>query len=81
MSEKPSAPPIPPVPPGENKKEWEDKFFAKHEITDDGEKKAIRGRARVLAYRDAEREAEEEEKKSKPPDKAGDKKDKPWWKE
>lgn len=79
MSEKPAVPPIPPVPPGENKKEWEDKFWARNEITDDNEKKAIRGRARVLAYRDAEREAEEEEKKAKPSDK-GDK-SKPWWKE
>jgi hypothetical protein len=76
MSTKPAAPPLPTPTPGDlAKDEWEKKFFEKHGITDEDEKKAIRGRARVLAYDRARQAAEAEE--NKPPDN----KPKPWYKD
>jgi hypothetical protein len=60
--------------PAEKKTDWEKEFFDKHGITDDKEKDAIRGRARVLAYDRARRRAEEKEENEKPSN--GDKK---WW--
>jgi hypothetical protein len=50
----------PPTPPSTPPDKWEDEFWKKHNITDDAEKNAIRGRARVLAYDRARRKAEEE---------------------
>lgn len=47
----------PPPPPDPNA--WEDEFFKKHGVTDDAEKKAIRGRSTVFAYDRARRAAED----------------------
>ena len=52
--------PVPP-PNTDNRSGWEEEFFKKHGITDDKEKDAIRGRARVLAYDRARSRAEESE--------------------
>lgn len=56
--------------PPENKpnpNQWEDDFFAANKITDEGEKNAIRGRARVLAYDRARRKAEDDAEKAGKP--------------
>jgi hypothetical protein len=46
---------------------WEEEFFKKHNITDEAEKKAIRGRSVVMAYDRARQAAETAEtEKNKP---------------
>lgn len=70
----PQAVPSPtPTPAQVEAGDWEKEFFDKHGITDEDEKKAIRGRARVLAYDRARQKSEEKE--SQPPAK------KPWYKD
>ena len=58
----------PPPPPKAT--DWEEDFFKKHGVTEDGEKKAIRGRSTVMAYDRARQAAEQAEAdKTKPPSK------------
>lgn len=68
--------PLTPTPAEVKAGDWEEEFFKKHGVTDDKEKSAIRGRARVLAYDRAKQKADEAEEKTK-----GAPEDKPWWKE
>lgn len=79
MTEKPASPPPTPTAEELAKDNWEQKFFEKHGISDEDEKKAIRGRARVLAYDRARQKAEAEESNGDGEGKK--KKDKPWYKE
>jgi hypothetical protein len=48
------------------KKNWEEEFFTKHNITDDKEKAAIRSRSLISAYDRARVKAEESEDTPKP---------------
>lgn len=71
-----SPPQLTPTPAQVDSGDWESEFFKKNGVTDDAEKNAIRGRARVMAYDRAKQRADEaEEKRSKGDDK------KPWYKE
>lgn len=71
----------PPTPPADPNADWtaaEKKWFDDNGITNEDEKEAIRGRARVAAYDRFKVKFDEEKDKGKKPDNGGKPK-KPWF--
>ncbi len=72
----PTVPPTPPTPPADPNAEWtaaEVEWFKAHGVTEEKEKEAIRGRARVLEYARHKQDFEEKKKTPADPEK------KPWY--